>query len=186
MSNFWDDIPSATGSLEVEPASLDDVYASPGHLIRRSHQISASLFSEELDGLGITAVQYAALTAIREHPGVDQRALGRLVAIDRSTIGTVLKGLDSRALITRTTPETNLRIKVMHLTEFGESLLAQSTAAVAAVQRRLLAPLSPDEQASFLHLISKLVEVNNRHSRAPLLTDSTDPTDSADPTDPAN
>lgn len=166
--NYWDDLLTS-----AEPASLDNIYSSPGHLIRRSHQISASLFGEELDGLGLTSVQYAALVAIREQPGVDQRALGRLVAIDRSTIGSVVKGLDQRGLITRVTPQTNLRIKELHLTEDGETLLAKSAAAVAAVQRRLLAPLSPEEQNVFLHLISKLVELNNTHSRAPLVIDPT-------------
>jgi DNA-binding MarR family transcriptional regulator len=161
----WED------QLVSYPADLEDVYASPGHLIRRSQQISVSIFADELGEFGITSVQYAALITVRERPGLDQRSLGRVVAIDRSTVGSVVKMLEARGLVTRTTPEGNLRVKVLNLTDDGEALLAKSASAVAAVQRRLLAPLTAAEQASFLRLLSKLVEVNNTHSRAPVLGD---------------
>jgi len=36
------------------------------------------------------------------------------------------------------------------------------------LQRSILEPLDEDEQAIFLALLSKLVHVNNAHSRAPL------------------
>jgi DNA-binding MarR family transcriptional regulator len=160
--NFWDD-----QAQPQSPPSIEEIYASPGHLIRRSQQISVSLFAEELGQAGVTPVQYAALMAIRDRPTIDQRSLGRLIAIDRSTIGSVVKGLENKGYITRETPENNLRIKVLTLTDAGDSLLKETTEGIANVQRRLLAPLTPQERATFLHLISRLVEVNNEHSRAP-------------------
>jgi hypothetical protein len=39
--------------------------------------------------------------------------------------------------------------------------------AVERTQARLLAPLSAEEQATFLALLTRLVDHNNTHSRAP-------------------
>jgi MarR family transcriptional regulator, lower aerobic nicotinate degradation pathway regulator len=47
--------------------------------------------------------------AIRDRPGIDQRALADQGAFDRSTIGTVLKTLEERGLILRAAPKQNLR-----------------------------------------------------------------------------
>ncbi len=51
--------------------SMDDLYAKPGHLIRRAHQIVVGMFMEECAAFDITPVQYACLVAARENPGLD-------------------------------------------------------------------------------------------------------------------
>ncbi|MEQ5778523.1 MarR family transcriptional regulator [Thalassospira sp. NFXS8] len=165
--NFWDE-----KNDTVMPPTMEGVYQSPGHLIRRCQQISASIFAEELGEFGLTPVQYASLLMIRDKPGIDQRSLGRLIAIDRSTIGTVTKGLEDKSLIMRSVPQDNLRIKIMNITSEGEALLSQTVQQIARVQQRLMAPLSKDEQAVFLSLLSRVVDVNNAHSRAPLVISS--------------
>lgn len=161
--SFWDE-----PSEKLTPPRIDDIYESPGHLIRRYQQISTSIFAEELGESGLTPVQYASLLAIRDQPGIDQRSLSRIIAIDRSTVGTVLKTLEAKGLILRTVPSENQRIKTAHCTEAGEALLQATRLAIADVQRRLLEPLSTVEQRAFLGLLSRLVQVNNIHSRAPL------------------
>src|SRR5581483_6154503 len=57
--------------------TTDPLYAKPGHLIRRCQQIAVALFMEEAgaDGFDVTPVQYAALAAIGEHPGIEAAAL---------------------------------------------------------------------------------------------------------------
>ncbi len=150
------------------PLSLADIHAAPGHLIRRSQQIAVAIFHDELAGFGITPVQYASLVAIQDNPGIDQRTLVKLVAIDRSTVGGLLRRLEDRGLIRRASPTHNQRIKQLSITAKGQTTLAASGAAVQAAQARILAPLEPAERGEFLRLISKLVQVNNEFSRAPL------------------
>ena len=65
---------------------MNDLHSKPGHLIRRAHQISSALFAEECDGFDLTSVQYAALVAIRTHPGLDATRLSGLIAFDRSKL----------------------------------------------------------------------------------------------------
>lgn len=141
---------------------------APGHLIRRCNQISVAIFSDELGEYGLTPVQYASMLAVRDNPGIDQRRLGNIIAIDRSTIATVLKGLERRELIRRRTPDQNLRVKNLYITPKGDELLKRTVSEIARVQQRLLAPLNEEEQTVFLGLLSRIVDVNNETSRAPL------------------
>ena len=150
------------------PPKIDDIYESPGHLIRRCQQISVSLFADELGEMGLTPIQYASLLAIRDQPGIDQRSLSRIIAIDRSTVGTVLRTLENKGLVERTVPSDNLRVKTAQISAEGEALLNNTADAIAEVQRRLLKPLGSEEQEVFLGLLSKLVSINNAQSRAPL------------------
>jgi MarR family transcriptional regulator, lower aerobic nicotinate degradation pathway regulator len=154
-----------------KPPSLREVYAAPAHLIRRCHQISVSLFAEELGEYGLTPIQYAAMLAVRDKPGIDQRGLGRTIAIDRSTIATVVKSLEARLLVRRITPPDDLRVKRLYISQDGEALLSRTVEEISRVQQRLLAPLTEAEQDLFMSLLARLVDVNNRFSRAPLRFD---------------
>ena len=147
---------------------LSDVYQAPGHLIRRSQQISVAIFFEEFEGYEVTPIQYAALIAIRERPGIDQRTLADQIAIDRSTNGAVLKILEERGLILRVAPKHNLRIKQLFITRAGDSLLQSTREHIYRVQERILAPLSLKERKVFIEFLSRLVRINNELSRAPL------------------
>jgi DNA-binding MarR family transcriptional regulator len=144
------------------------VYGAPGHLMRRSHQIAVALFFEELRQFRITPPQYASLVAIMDRPGVDQRRLADLIAIDRSTIGSTLQRLEKRGLIRRLTPENDQRVKQLYISDAGSDLLLRSRRAVERSQERILAPLSRRERSLFLRMLAKLVHLNNKVSRVPL------------------
>ena len=161
-------MPSRKPSRALSPMKLSDVYVAPGHLIRRSQQIAVAIFFEEFEGYDVTPVQYAALIAIRERPGMDQRTLVDQIAIDRSTIGSMLKTLESRGLIRRVTPKTNQRVKQLFITEAGDRLLQSTREHIYRVQERILAPLNGKERRLFTELLSRLVHINNELSRAPL------------------
>ncbi|WP_333823917.1 MarR family winged helix-turn-helix transcriptional regulator [Pinisolibacter sp.] len=147
---------------------LKGVYETPGHLIRRAQQIGVAIFMDELAEHGITPVQFASLIAIRDNPGIDQKSLGRLIAIDRSTVANVLSGLEKKKLICRIVPAHNQRIKQLFTLAAGNELLANAQEAVLRVQDRILAPLTGDEAEIFLRLLNKIVVGNNNVSRAPL------------------
>ena len=80
---------------------MEDVYHKPGHLIRRAQQIAVSIFLEECAPVDLTPVQYAALVAVRENPGIDATRLSALVAFDRSTLGNVLERMEAKGWIER-------------------------------------------------------------------------------------
>ena len=152
---------------------LDDLYAMPGHLVRRSQQIAIALFMEETAAFGVTPVQYAALVAIGEQPDIDASRLSPLIAFDRSTLGHVLARLEAKGLIRRQGGGEDRRVKRLRTTRRGKALLDRIDAAVERAQRRILAPLAPAERRHFMVLLTKLVQINNRYSRVPLRVVST-------------
>jgi MarR family transcriptional regulator, lower aerobic nicotinate degradation pathway regulator len=140
----------------------------PGHLIRRLQQIAFALFLEQAKAFDFTPVQYAALTAVNNNPGMDQTALCNTIALDRSTIGDVVGRLEKKKLIRRLDGAADRRTKSLHITAAGRRLLADIEPSVLATQRLILAPLKSAERAAFMRMLKHLVHLNNEHSRAPL------------------
>jgi DNA-binding MarR family transcriptional regulator len=144
------------------------IYEKPGHLIRRLQQISLALFMDETRNFEVTPVQYSAILAIDNHPGIDQTALCNIIALDRSTIGDVVTRLERKKLIKRSLGAKDRRTKLLYITAAGRKLIADIEPAVQATQRRILEPLSRDERTALMRMLKKLVHLNNQHSRAPL------------------
>lgn len=156
--------PTAPGEPGAPAVDFD---ALPGHWIRRLQQIAVALFLEEAQGTGVTPVQYAAMQAVANRPGLDQRSLARAIGLDTSTIGGVVDRLEGRGLLERRAAADDRRVRRLHLTAEGAALLAQVVPAMRRAQRRILAPLPPAERANFQRMLRALVTGNNAQSRAP-------------------
>lgn len=154
----------------VRMISDEPLPSRPGHLIRRAQQIAVSIFLEETAGNDLTPVQYAALVAIRNNPGIDATRLSQIVAFDRSTLGSVLERLEGKGLITRTAAADDRRVKLLDLTGTGAELVTRIAPSVRRTQDRILAPLTPEDRHTFMVLLAQLVDVNNTASRVPLGT----------------
>ncbi len=144
------------------------LYDMPGHLIRRLHQIAVSIYLEETAASEIRPVQFASMTAIRAFPGMDQMELSRRIAFDRSTIQDVIIRLEKRNLIRREADPKDRRRKVLYITNEGAEALDRMAASNRRAQARMLSPLSKAEQELFMEMMTRVVRVNNRFSRAPL------------------
>ena len=147
---------------------MDDLHRMPGHLIRRAQQVSTALFAEECAGFDMTSVQYAALSAIGASPGVDATRLSHLIAFDRSTLGDVIERLEAKGWVQRDSSARDRRIKTLTLTEAGGQVLQEVEPAVMRVQERLLAPLGVVDRVTFMKLLSRIAEVHNEVTSAPL------------------
>ncbi|WP_206244590.1 MarR family winged helix-turn-helix transcriptional regulator [Novosphingobium terrae] len=141
----------------------------PGHLIRRLQQISMGRFSARMAeaGLDLTSVQYAALLTLQDHPDLDQQTLAGMIAYDRVTLGAVIDRLVQRGLIERGINPDDRRARVLRLTTQGHEMIALASGWVEKVQEDLLALLAPEEQATFLALLTKATASGNALSRAP-------------------
>lgn len=144
-----------------------DLADLPGHYIRRLQQIAVAAFLQETDGFGITPVQYAALQAVANSPGIDQRSVARSIGFDTSTIGEVIDRLEKRGLLKRNADPNDRRVRLLTMTAEGEGLLADITPSVLRVQELILDPLPQAERAEFVRMLKQLVFANNSLSRAP-------------------
>ncbi len=146
---------------------MDDLYAKPGHLIRRMQQIAVAIFMDECRDFDLTPVQYATLVAVEAYPGVDATRLSALIAFDRSTLGSVIGRLEEKKYIQRRAGKDDSRVKRLYLTDLGHKILAAAAPAVERAQQAMLAPLRPADRAKLVRLLAQLVDLNNTASRAP-------------------
>jgi MarR family transcriptional regulator, lower aerobic nicotinate degradation pathway regulator len=148
--------------------TLDDLYGRPGFMIRRAHQIAVSLFLDETGELGITNRQYGILFALRQQPGIDQISVARLLGLDRSTTGMVIKKLEQAGLVGRGVGANDRRRVSLALTRAGERMLERLAEPAQRAQARVLSAFTPAERAQFLALLDKFIRKFNDSTRVPL------------------
>ncbi|MDP3824617.1 MAG: MarR family transcriptional regulator [Burkholderiales bacterium] len=138
------------------PASLSRLYARPGFLLRRAHQISAAVFEDECRDLALTPAQFGVLTVLKAHPGLGQSSLSRALGFDKVTVLRVLRGLETRGLVTRQPAAGNKRNVSVALTADGHAMLARAQRPAEKAYKRLLAPLDKGQQAQLVELLQLL------------------------------
>jgi len=128
-----------------------------GHLIRRLHQQSTQVFQARTQAAGfdMTSVQFAALDAIAEQPGIDQATLAATISFDRATIGGVVERLEHKGWVRRAVSAHDRRARQLQLTAEGRRVLVAMRPVVEELQAQILAPLSDDERATFVALARK-------------------------------
>ncbi len=147
-----------------------EIYEMPGHLVRRLNQASVSVFMDETGkkGFDLTPVQYAALSAIEDKPGLDQATLASRIAYDRVTIGGVVDRLVQKELVRRETNPSDRRARNLFVTDKGVQALVDIRPIVKEAQTILLEGLDDAERREFIRLLQKACEAVNDRSRAPL------------------
>ena len=155
--------------------SLLNLYSDPGHLIRRAYQISSAAFFEECRLFNLGLVDCAVLYGIDSLPGTDQVSLSRAIAVDRSSIARVVSRLESRGFIKRVVNQEDRRENKVELTPEGNSVVQNIRPKVNEVNKRILAPLKPEEQEQFIRYLTTVCDLNNDISRAPLVEDTKTP-----------
>jgi DNA-binding MarR family transcriptional regulator len=132
------------------------IHRMPGHFIRRLQQVAVKLFSDQV-GMHLTPVQFAALAAAAQRPGIDQARLSELIGYDRATIGGVIDRLESRGWLARSPSRVDRRLKLVRITPAGKKVFARALPAVKVAQETLLEPLESGERRDFERLLLKVL-----------------------------
>ena len=146
--------------------SLARLYARPGFLLRRAHQISAAVFEDECRSVGLTPAQFGVLTVLQASPGLDQTSLARALGFDKVTVLRVLRGLEARGLAHRTPATGNKRSLSVSLSEAGEKLLKQSQKPAERAYNKLMMPLTAAQQVQLVLLLTALTQGLEDQARA--------------------
>lgn len=155
------------------PLALARLYARPGFLLRRAHQISAAVFEDACKDLALTPAQFGALTVLQAHPGMGQSSLARALGFDKVTVLRVLRGLQARGLVTRGPAEENRRNISVALTPEGELVLQQAQKPAERAYKRLMAPLDRQQQEQLLELLQLLTGELEDEARAAFVPPTT-------------
>lgn len=140
--------------------NLDSLYNTPGHRLRRAHQLIVSKFYEACAGISITPVQFAAMTAIESEGMTDATRLSSLIAFDRSTLGNVLDRMERKKLLIRTSHPTDRRIKLLSLTDQGKLLLEQARPHVEDSQEKFLQILDVKDREVLARILQQIIDAD--------------------------
>lgn len=133
---------------------------TPGYLIRRSQQVHNTLWGERLT-TKVTPPQFAVLAALSVEPGVDQRRLGELASLDKSSVADIVARLSAQRWIERTRDADDGRRNLLHLAPAAEIAVRHLWPAIEQVQDRLLAPLDGAEVEDFLGSLRAVARVGD-------------------------
>lgn len=134
-----------------------DLFDLPGHLIRRLHQQSSSVFQDRTKAAGfdVTSVQFAALSILGKEPEMDQAGLAKRIAYDRATIGGVIKRLEQKGWVSRHPDDVDRRAIKVSLTPQGRVALEELTPIVVALQSDIMPNLNATERSNLIELMSR-------------------------------
>lgn len=145
---------------------LARLYARPGFLLRRAHQISAAVFEDECRSVGLTPAQFGVLTVLASAPGLDQSTLARALGFDKVTVLRVLRGLEDRGLVHRGAALKSKRNMAVVLSREGEKLLKQAAKPAERAYEKLMGPLSAEQQEQLVSLLMALTSGLEDSARA--------------------
>lgn len=137
----------------------------PAYLIRRLQMISTAIIAEEFDGEDMPVPQWAVLTILENHPGIDQSCLAGLVGIDRTNTGRLVDQLEAKGLVERHPSDADRRVWILRCTALGHKTRKRLRRRALDTQERLLSCLDPRDRELFVDLLSRVVAANEEYVR---------------------
>lgn len=155
-------VPSTPDELQrAYESSGYDMGEHPAFLIRRAHQRATMVFQQVMDDRSLTPTQMAALAMLMKHGSLSQNQLGRLCAMDPSTISIVIKKLLKQKLVERSGSDDDQRMLIIRLTEKGVRYTLPRLTQSVEVGRRTLSPLTKRQAAVFVSLLRRIAGSEN-------------------------
>jgi DNA-binding MarR family transcriptional regulator len=126
-----------------------------GFVLRLVHQRHTAIFAARI-GDDLTPTQWAALAKLWQTGPTSQNLLGRLTAMDASTIRGVVTRLMKRGLVDTRPDKNDARLLLVGLTKEGTQLFRDLAPRALEISEETLAPLSKDERETLARLLDKL------------------------------
>lgn len=126
-------------------------------LLHRAAQRFGETMENAVAKQGATMRGYLVLTSLVETPGRSQLALGAALALDKTTLTSVLDKLEQHGLVVRRPVPTDRRVRIPEITAAGRQTQQRIAATVRAVQCDLLGALSGGEQEILRAILQRLI-----------------------------
>lgn len=138
-----------------EDLSLGLLNSLVGFHLRLAQDASFRSYSRRVGLRDLKPGRFAAMMVIYNNPGVNQTALGRAIARDKSTVTPLLQQLERQGLISRSAQAGDGRSFQLHLTAAGERTLHELLE-VALEHDRKLDEIVGDRKPDFIALLKRI------------------------------
>ena len=139
----------------------------PIALARRFYQIVTAVTAEvhEHEKTGLRHLEFGVMVRLHDTPGLDQNSLADWMALDRTTISTLVFRLEQQGLIERAVNGADRRARMLRLTSKGKTLHDRVRDKTVAAQARILSVLAPAKRRSLVDLLARVIEANQAYAR---------------------
>jgi len=119
---------------------------SMGYLLKEAATALRVAMEDALRPLNMTVTHYACLELLAQRPGLTSSALARGAFVTRQSMHVLLQGLQRDGIVSRPETAESGRALPVELTDRGRAQLRDATAAVRAIEMRMLSELDDEEQ----------------------------------------
>jgi DNA-binding MarR family transcriptional regulator len=134
-----------------------DLETSLGYLLKEASSALRAAMEEVLRPLGMTVTHYSCLELLAQRPGLSNSELARGAFVTRQSMNVLLQSLERDGYVTRPSEAPVGKALPTRLTPSGRTSLEQASAAVRAVEVRMLSGLTAEEQSQALHILRSMV-----------------------------
>jgi DNA-binding MarR family transcriptional regulator len=124
------------------------------YVIKQVELASRARLDELFRPIGMTALQYTALTVLERHPDMSSAQLARNSFVTTQSMADMVAALEERGLIERHRDAVDHRRLVLALTEDGRALLRRYRRKASALERRMLSGLNAEQIAELRHSLA--------------------------------
>jgi len=142
--------------MSQERAGID-LDTSLGYLLKEASSALRAAMEEVLRPLGMNITHYSCLELLAQRPGLSNSDLARGTFVTRQTMNVLLQALERDGEVVRAAEAPVGKALPTRLTEKGRQRLGAATAAVRAVELRMLAGLTEEEQAAAFRILRGMV-----------------------------
>ncbi|PKV94496.1 DNA-binding MarR family transcriptional regulator [Amycolatopsis echigonensis] len=133
-----------------------DLDKSLGYLLKETSSALRAAMEEVLRPLGMTVTHYSCLELLAQRPGLSNSELARGAFVTRQSMNVLLQALERDGYVTRPAAAPVGKALPTRLTPRGRRSLEKASAAVRAVEVRMLSGLTAAEQADAFRILRSM------------------------------
>ena len=134
-----------------------DLETSLGYLLKEASSALRAAMEDVLRPLGMTVTHYSCLELLAQRPGLSNSELARGAFVTRQSMNVLLQALERDGFVTRPAEAPVGKALPTRLTARGRRSLETASAAVRAVEVRMLAGLPEAEQKDAFRILRGMV-----------------------------
>lgn len=127
------------------------------YLMAKTGSLARQRWAGMLADLKVSPSQYGVLMALGEAGPLGQQRLADLVGIDPRNAVPIIDALAEQGLVHREVDPADRRRRVLDLTVRGREVVGELASVGAEIERDLLSPLTPAEQATLRSMLLALL-----------------------------
>jgi MarR family transcriptional regulator, lower aerobic nicotinate degradation pathway regulator len=133
--------------------SLDD---HVGVALRRAYQHAVANLTARIARFDLSPLEFSVLVRLHDSGSWTQNSLGRSIFMEPANVGSLVRRLAERGLVTREPDPDDRRAIRVSITPAGVALLAAARTEADAANTHTLSVLEPAERAELMTLLRRL------------------------------